>query len=195
MSDQIRTGLSEAEMLRAVLANDAAYDGRFFYGITTTMIFCFPSCPSKRPRPEHVRLFPHRREALAQGFRPCKRCLSDRDGGRAAHEAELVAQVQRLAAAECERVDVEGLAATVGLSPHYLMRIFRKVTGHSLHAHISRQRAERAAALLREGQSILDAAASVGFESTSAFYSAFTRTLGMPPGEYRQRTATEVAGR
>ncbi|MBX6378530.1 MAG: hypothetical protein IRY95_08275 [Clostridia bacterium] len=65
-------------MLRAVLEADRRFDGLFFYGVTSTRIFCFPSCASRKPRPERVRFFRTAAEAAVAGFRPCKRCRPDR---------------------------------------------------------------------------------------------------------------------
>lgn len=194
MSNHDLTGLAEDEMLRAVYENEPCYDGLFFYGLTSTMIFCFPSCPSRKPRREHVRFFLNREEALSQGFRACKRCLSDLEGGRPQYEADLVARIKTLVDDELNSINTEQLATVVDLSPHYLMRVFRRVAGLSLHEFIRCRRAWKAAELLRESnQSILDVAAAVGFESMSAFYTVFDSTLGVPPGEYRQRFAMEAS--
>src|SRR5436309_965649 len=62
------------EMQRAYLAGDASYDGLFYLGVRTTGIFCRPSCPARKPRPQNVEYFAMPREALFAGYRPCKRC-------------------------------------------------------------------------------------------------------------------------
>ncbi|MCL6516792.1 Ada metal-binding domain-containing protein [Alicyclobacillus sp.] len=59
---------------RAIVNCDAAFDGQFFYGVTSTGVFCRPSCRSRTPRRENVRIFHSNREAQAAGFRPCKHC-------------------------------------------------------------------------------------------------------------------------
>ncbi len=58
----------------AIVARDATADGRFYYGVRTTGVYCRPSCPSRRARPENVRLFDTRAAAERAGFRACKRC-------------------------------------------------------------------------------------------------------------------------
>ncbi len=63
-----------AEMERAYLSRDAAYNGLFFVGVRTTGIFCRPTCPARSPNPENVEYFPTAAEALFAGYRPCKRC-------------------------------------------------------------------------------------------------------------------------
>ena len=61
-------------MYRAVLACDTRYDGIFFTAVRTTGIFCRPSCPAKKPKRSNIEFFASAKEALAHGFRPCKRC-------------------------------------------------------------------------------------------------------------------------
>src|ERR1700704_6668791 len=65
---------SAREMMRAFLERDVSYDGVFLAAVSTTGIFCRPSCPARKPRPEHVRFFAGVREALFAGYRPCRRC-------------------------------------------------------------------------------------------------------------------------
>ena len=55
-----------------VIARDRT--ARFFYAVTTTGVFCRPSCKSRRPLQSNVRFFGTVEEAQAAGFRPCKRC-------------------------------------------------------------------------------------------------------------------------
>lgn len=183
--------VTEEDLYLAVCQNDARYDGRFYFGVSSTGIFCYPSCPSRKPRRDHFRVFRTRDEALASGFRPCKRCRSDLDGGRRRYEADLIAQVKAAVAAHPESATVAGLAEQAGISSAHLARLFRQAEGGALHAHILRQRVVLAARLLEiEGAAVLEAGLAAGFESTSSFYAAFTRIMGRPPGEYRQRPAT-----
>lgn len=181
--------LTQDQMWEAVRRKDATYDGRFYLAVTSTGIFCFPSCPARTPRPENVRFFASADAARAAGFRPCKRCRTDLPGGRPEYEHRVVEQAQAFIAGQLESVTPAYVAKAVGLSPAYLGRLFRLQTGLSPDEYIRQQRAERAAALLRTGDvTILDAAAAVGFESTSSFYAAFRRFIGAAPGEYRQQT-------
>src|SRR5215212_3117693 len=62
------------ELVRAYRRSDAAYDGIFFVAVRTTGIFCRPTCPARKPLPKNVEYFPSPRDALASGYRPCKRC-------------------------------------------------------------------------------------------------------------------------
>src|SRR6202171_3625688 len=63
-----------ARRWQAVLDRDASLDGTFVFGVSSTGIFCRPSCPAKRPRRENVNFFDHALEAEQAGFRACLRC-------------------------------------------------------------------------------------------------------------------------
>ncbi|MBZ0251770.1 MAG: bifunctional transcriptional activator/DNA repair enzyme protein Ada, partial [Candidatus Methylomirabilis sp.] len=80
---------TEAARWRAVLARDRSQDARFVYGVRSTLVYCRPSCPSRRPKRENVLFFPDAKAAARAGYRACLRC-----GPRAAEspEAALVAR-------------------------------------------------------------------------------------------------------
>jgi len=61
----------------AMRRRDASFDGQFFAGVTSTGIYCRPSCPSRLPKPENVRFYPSAEAAREAGFRACKRCHPD----------------------------------------------------------------------------------------------------------------------
>lgn len=182
-------------MLRAVQQADPRYDGRFFYGVTSTGVFCFPSCTCRKPRPENVRFFRSQEEAVAAGFRPCKRCRPDLAEGRTAQDAELIARAKRLVDAELDTITVDRLARQLALSPDYFKRLFRRIAGVPPHEYILRRRTARAVELLRAGDlPLLEVGDAVGFRSVSGFYGAFRRVVGVPPGEYRQANRARVGG-
>ena len=185
--------LTEEEMAQAMYVGDASFDGLFYTCVTSTGIFCFPFCPARKPRLENVRFARTRDEAVARGFRPCKRCRPDLEAGRRSYEALLMERVQSLVEQRLDRITIEELSTAVSMSPHHLMRLFRRSAGVPLHEYILRRRIARAREDLETGDvRVLDVGLHVGFDSPSAFYAAFTRIVGMPPGEYRHRTGKEA---
>jgi hypothetical protein len=58
----------------AIVARDPRGDGKFVYAVSTTGVYCRPSCPSRPAKPEHVILFDGCEDAERAGFRACKRC-------------------------------------------------------------------------------------------------------------------------
>lgn len=50
-----------------------------FYAVATTGIVCRHGCPARTPLRKNVRLFDTFSDAIAAGFRPCKRCQPNTD--------------------------------------------------------------------------------------------------------------------
>src|SRR5262245_13342350 len=90
----MNTTLPTAEMERAYLERDTTYNGLFFLGVKTTGIFCRPTCPARKPLSKNVEYFGTPQEALAAGYRPCKRCRPLESDERPAWAAELIADVE-----------------------------------------------------------------------------------------------------
>src|SRR5215813_6393690 len=94
----------------SIVSRSPAADGEFFYSVSTTGVYCRPSCGSRRARPEHVQFHRSREEAERAGFRPCKRCKPDQPSLTEQHAAK-VAQACRLIEAADEAPKLDDLAA------------------------------------------------------------------------------------
>jgi AraC family transcriptional regulator, regulatory protein of adaptative response / methylated-DNA-[protein]-cysteine methyltransferase len=168
----------------AVLARDAASDGRFVYAVRSTHIYCRPSCPSRRPRRENVAFFPRPDAAEAAGYRACRRC---RPNEGAPNELEIVEQLCReLERDGAENADLAALAARVGLPPHRLQRAFKRVTGITPRQYAEACRMRRLRGRLRSGDAITSAMFDTGLSSTSRLYERAPQQLGMTPGAYQR---------
>ncbi|HEY9193613.1 MAG TPA: Ada metal-binding domain-containing protein, partial [Methyloversatilis sp.] len=110
----------------AVLARDAAADGRFFYSVRTTGVYCRPSCAARSPRPENVAFHDTAADAERAGFRPCRRCRPDLPP-RTAQHAATVADLCRLMDGADTPPSLATLARHAGISPFHLHRIFKAV--------------------------------------------------------------------
>ena len=180
---------TEAVMRRAVAARDAAYDGRFFYGVVTTGIYCRPSCASRPAKPANLRFFPTPDAAERTGLRACKRC-HPRDA-----EGATVRRVKALAryieAHADERLPLARLAQAAHLSPAHLQRTFKSVLGVSPKAYQDEARLKRLKQGLKAGHPVLDSIVAAGFQSTSRVYGSALRSLGMTPSAYRAGGAGE----
>ena len=168
----------------AVLARDPAADGRFFYAVSTTGVYCRPSCPSRRARPEHVRFFDSADEAERAGFRACRRCRP-RQPSAAAQQAALVAELCRYIDAAETPPTLDELAARAGLSPWHLHRVFKAATGLTPRAWAAARRAERVRGALQGALSVSEAIYEAGYNSGGRFYAEADERLGMTPGAYR----------
>jgi AraC family transcriptional regulator of adaptative response/methylated-DNA-[protein]-cysteine methyltransferase len=167
----------------AVLRRDASRDGEFVYAVSSTRIFCRPSCPSRRPRRDRVRFFPTPAVAVDAGFRPCRRC---RPLEFPATDPVIFRAREALDAAAGGRLPLAELARQVGLSPAHLQRRFREAVGMSPREYAERARLARLRSGLRSEASVSRAVYEAGYGSGSRVYERSTALLGMTPGEYRR---------
>jgi AraC family transcriptional regulator, regulatory protein of adaptative response / methylated-DNA-[protein]-cysteine methyltransferase len=169
---------SFAIMDEAFRERDASFDGLFFAAVTTTGIFCRPSCPARKPLPGNVAYYATAAEALFAGYRPCERCRPLESSADPEWLSRLVARVE----AEPSRRIRDGDLRAEGLEPATVRRRFQARYGLSFQAF---QRARRLAAAfeaIKKGGSIDEAVFEHGFESHSGFREAFARLFGDPPG-------------
>lgn len=75
------------------------------------------------------------------------------------------------------------------LSPHHLIRSFKKSYGQSPHAYQLDQRIKRAKLLLKQGQALADVANSLGFADQSHFQRNFKKRTAVTPRQYQQAFA------
>lgn len=167
-----------------VLARDRSADGAFWYSVSTTGIYCRPSCPSRTANPKNVQLYDTLAAAKATGFRPCKRCKPD---GRSLEEenAVIVARACRLIEDSEETLPLSDLASTIGLSQSHLHRLFKSATGLTPKAYATAHRGAKLREGLVSSDSVTEAIYDAGYGSSSRFYEKSTGLLGMTPTQYR----------
>jgi AraC family transcriptional regulator of adaptative response/methylated-DNA-[protein]-cysteine methyltransferase len=164
---------------QAVLTRDRSAEGRFVYAVTSTRIYCRPTCPSRRPRPESVRFFATTSAAEAAGFRACFRCKPQNAASPDA--AWLNACRDYLDRNSDTRVSLDELAKFAGVSPTHLQRAFQRAFGLSPRAYQSALRAHALAGKLPRASSVTTALYDSGYESPGPAYQDAARTLAMPP--------------
>lgn len=176
-----------------VLQRDRDADGRFVYAVTTTGVFCRPSCPSRRPRIENTRFFDVPAQAVAAGFRPCRRCQPLRTGiaDPSALHADHIAMACRRLESEEPQPDLQTLADAAGMSPGHFQRTFKRLLGVSPKRYADTQRARRLGRHLQSGMNVTDAVYEAGYGSASRAYQAAQAHLGMTPGSYANKGAGE----
>jgi AraC family transcriptional regulator of adaptative response/methylated-DNA-[protein]-cysteine methyltransferase len=168
----------------AVMARDPAADGRFFYSVRTTGVYCRPSCAARSPRPENVAFHGSAAEAGQAGFRPCRRCRPD-DAPAAVRQAALIADLCRHIEQAEQPPTLQQLAERAGLSPHHLHRTFKAVTGVTPKAYADAQRARRVRHGLQAGATVTEAIYGAGFNAGSRFYAQADAVLGMTASRFR----------
>ena len=179
--------MTNAKMLDRVLASDAGCNGRFFFGVTTTGIYCLPACKAKKPLARHIRFFPTAEAARAAGLRACKKCHPD-DFARGADPVleTIEALVSEIRARPAEFSDTADIVRRSGFGATRLFELFRQ------HYHTTPAdlllRAKLAAAqhaLLAGNASLATVALDAGFASLSVFHGHFRQRNGLTPAAWR----------
>lgn len=173
-----------AELVAAMLASDPAYEGLFFTAVRTTGIFCRPTCSARKPNPENVEFYATADEALAAGFRPCKRCRPLQTPDET--PAWVTALLTESEAQPTRRWSDADLRAR-GVDPVQLRRWCREHFGMTFHSWTRARRLGSALGSLRDGETIDAAALEQGYESTSAFRDALRKTFDDTPARLRAR--------
>jgi AraC family transcriptional regulator of adaptative response/methylated-DNA-[protein]-cysteine methyltransferase len=171
------------EMKRAYLKRDATFNGLFYVAVRTTGIFCRPTCPARKPLPKNVEYFATAKEAMAAGYRPCKRCRPTELGDEPKWARQLIDEVQRDPSPHISERDL----AARGVDPATVRRYFQRHYGMTFQAYTRSRRLGSALHRIREGSSIDSAIFASGYDSHSGFREAFARTFGSTPRNGRDK--------
>ncbi len=176
---------------RAVRSRDTRFDGWFFTAVTSTGIYCRPSCPALAPRRENVRFYPTAAAAQDAGFRACKRCRPSASPGSPewSYRDDAVARAMRLIAdGTIDREGLSGLAGRLGYSRRQVERILVEGTGAGPVALARAQRAQSARALIEDTSlAFADVAFAAGFSSVRQFNDTVRAVFDTTPGALRAR--------
>jgi AraC family transcriptional regulator, regulatory protein of adaptative response / methylated-DNA-[protein]-cysteine methyltransferase len=176
---------------RARLARDPRFDGRFYTGVLTTRIYCRPICPVRPAKSRNVVFFATAAAAERAGFRPCLRCRPETAPGTAAWRGAAASVSRALRLIEQGFLDdgkrVEDLAATLGMTPRHLRRLFAQHAGAPPLAVVTTRRVQRAKALLDATTLPMAAIAfAAGFASIRRFNAAFRAAYRRSPSAVRR---------
>jgi AraC family transcriptional regulator of adaptative response/methylated-DNA-[protein]-cysteine methyltransferase len=186
INDQINT-----RRWQAVLDRDGALDGAFVFGVSSTGIFCRPSCPAKRPRRQNVSFFDHALQAEQAGYRACLRCRPKAVDGNP--QSAMVRAICRYIEQHIEdRLTLALLAKEFRRSPFHLQRTFKSVLGVSPKAYIDACRLRQVKQNLQAGHSVTTALYAAGYGSSSRLYERTATQLGMTPEKYRRGAVAAV---
>jgi AraC family transcriptional regulator of adaptative response/methylated-DNA-[protein]-cysteine methyltransferase len=176
--------LNNEQLWQAVVAKDARYDGQFVFAVSSTGVYCRPSCPSRRAHRERVKFFDLPEAAEQAGFRACLRCQPQR--ARVLNpQIELVQRVCRLLDdSDSETQKLAELAAHAGVSVFHLQRTFKRVMGISPRQYLAARKFGNFKALVRKGETVTNSLYESGFNSSSRLYETAAEELGMTPATY-----------
>src|SRR5271157_1500801 len=178
---------------RAMHSKDARFDGWFVTAVTTTGIYCRPSCPVRPPFAHNVQFYPTAAAAQRAGFRACKRCRPDASPGSPEWNVrgDVVARAMRLIAdGTVDRDGVGGLAAHLGYTTRQLERLLQAEVGAGPLALARAQRAQTARILIETTELPFgDVAFAAGFSSIRQFNDTLRLVCDSTPTQLRKRAA------
>lgn len=179
----------EPVMMEAFRRSNTSFDGVFVTGVRTTGIFCRPSCPARKPLPKNVCFFASAEAAVAEGYRPCKRCRPlERPGETPAWLRPLLEAIEADPARRWRDRDLKAL----GLSPARVRRWFQRHHGMTFHAYSRARRLGSALGWMNRGTGVARSAFESGYDSLSGFNEAFRRYFGANPSATRGGTRVVV---
>jgi len=174
----------ESDWWQAIQARDATQDGQFVFAVSSTGVYCRPSCPSRRPRRENVSFFRRVEEAERAGYRACLRCRPAAGGSGKLQWVKAVCRYieQHLD----EPMTLARLGSQFRQSPFHLQRTFKSVLGITPKAYADSCRVRQLKSNLRAGHSVTRSMYDAGYSSSSRVYERTASQLGMTPDKYRR---------
>lgn len=176
--------ISDEDRWEAVVNRNRSADGKFFYSVKTTGVYCRPSCAARRARRENVEFHPTPAAAEKAGFRPCMRCRPNEHSADQGH-VDAVARACRIIVEAEEAPDLETLAKAVGMSSSHFHRVFKSLMGLTPKAYATAHRSQRMRDELTQSDTVTSAIYNAGFNSNGRFYANSTEVLGMTPTDFR----------
>src|SRR5690606_37820381 len=174
---------------RAVDSRDERFDGWFYTAVTSTGIYCRPSCPARTPHRRNVRFYRSAAAAHNAGFRACRRCRPDAVPGSPEWDtrADVTARAMRLIADRVvDREGVPGLARRLGYTERHLHRMLTAEVGAGPLALARAQRAQAARVLIENTDlGLAEIAFAAGFGSVRQFNVTVKEVYGVPPSALR----------
>ncbi|MFX0090222.1 MAG: Ada metal-binding domain-containing protein [Candidatus Hodarchaeota archaeon] len=175
--------LTYETMLEARLARDPFYDGKFYVGISSTGIYCLPSCKARQASEKNIVFFLNRDDAEKAGFKGCKRCKAEFFPNVAPKWLKEI--VSYMKENLNNRIDESTLIELSKTDITTIRRYFKTHFNTSPMAYHRKLRLEHAKKLIDQGANYLSAAFESGFKSISGFREAFIKEYGITPAEGR----------
>lgn len=175
---------------QALINKETEYEGIFYVGVKTTGVFCRPTCPARKPKFENCEFFGTAQQALLASFRPCKRC---RPLSHPNQVSELVQTLVEAIESNPEKRWKDHDFKSISVDASTARRQFKKRFGMTFVEYARARRMGLAMKQIREGDAIIDAQLSTGYESSSGFRDAFSRIMGSAPTKSSSSTILKAS--
>lgn len=176
-------------MYEALVNKDASFEGIFFVGVTTTGIFCRPTCSARKPKRENTIFFKSSRDAIIHGFRPCKVCTPlNKPGETPDWIQNILEEIDNNPTAKLKDFNLR----SKGIEPNKLRRWFKKNHGITFHSYQRMLRINNAFKQIQNGDKIISAAFESGYESLSGFNDSFKSIVGTSPLNSKDKKVIDV---
>ncbi|WP_291728015.1 bifunctional transcriptional activator/DNA repair enzyme AdaA [Bernardetia sp.] len=173
-----------ATYYKALVNKDERFVGIFFVGVKTTSIFCIANCRARKPKLENVVFYSTFKEALNEGFRPCKICKPTQNANQAPKEIEKAIELVKVNPKE--KISDYCLKEN-GISAKVVRQWFKKHYGMTFHAYQRLYRINTAFQELKQGKPTTQTAFEMGYESLSGFGYTFKKTMGKSPMSSKEK--------
>ncbi|HMT27768.1 MAG TPA: methylated-DNA--[protein]-cysteine S-methyltransferase [Bacteroidia bacterium] len=182
--------ISNQEMYTALVNKDSAYEGTFIAAVKTTGIFCRPTCTARKPKSENVEFFTNTKEALLNGYRPCKVCKPlENPDQTPKFIQEILSEMSADPSLKFKDYDL----IKRDIEPSQMRRWFLKHHGMTFHAFQRIFRINAALKKIQSGESVTDTAFDSGYESLSGFNDSFKAVLGVSPKNSMYKMILDLA--
>jgi AraC family transcriptional regulator of adaptative response/methylated-DNA-[protein]-cysteine methyltransferase len=181
----IDRSLDDDSRWQAVISRDHVRDGQFVFAVSSTGVYCRPSCPARRPRRENVAFFARPEQAEKAGFRACLRCRPRSVGGNP--QSALAKEICRYIEQHLDEVvTLARLGEVFHQSPFHLQKRFKAATGITPREYADSCRLRLLKSNLQAGDNVTRAMYNAGYGSSSRLYEKTASQLGMTPDKYRR---------
>lgn len=170
--------LTPERMYSALVEKDSSFEGIFYVGVKTTGIFCRPSCTARKPKFENVEFFQKTKDAIANGYRPCKVCKPLEQTGQTPEYIKNI--LNKLSENPFLKIKDYDLIQE-GIEPNKVRRWFKNNHGITFQGYQRMIRINSAYNDLLRGKKIPETAFDSGYKSLSGFNDAFKNIIGDSP--------------
>jgi AraC family transcriptional regulator of adaptative response/methylated-DNA-[protein]-cysteine methyltransferase len=186
---KMQNSLTFEQKYEAIGKKSMLYEGVFVTAVTSTGIFCRPSCRARKPKAENVIFYDSPQQAIQHGFRPCKVCLPMEVGDQTpGYVKEIIQELQQDSFLKIKDYQLRQR----GIEPAQIRRWFKKHHNMTFHSYQRMLRLNNAFNQIKAGNSVTDTAFGLGFQSLSGFNTGYRNIFGKSPSNSKEKKVINI---